>query len=356
MLRRGAAEDPANRFTELAVVPDAEGLAHAAAAAGDDERSGPATRFFRDASRSIVSENDSPDLPFAASVNPYRGCEHGCVYCYARPTHEYLGLSAGLDFETRILVKEDAPQLLRAALIDPKWEPRLLALSGVTDCYQPIERRLRITRRCLEVLAEFRHPTGVVTKNALVLRDVDLLRELARHGAVAVLLTITTLDAGLAAELEPRASRPARRLEAIAELARAGIPAGVIVAPVIPGLTDREIPAIVAAAAQAGARSASWQLLRLPFAVKDLFESWLGRRFPDRKEKVLGRIRETRGGRLNDPRFGARMRGEGEYARQIEQLFRSAVTKAGLGAHRLDVNVKAFRRPGPAQRALFEAS
>ena len=353
MKGRGAAENPADRFTGLSLVPDAEGLAAAAAAAGDDESSGPATQFFADASRSILSENDSPDLPFSVSVNPYRGCEHGCIYCYARPTHEWLGLSAGLDFETKILVKERAPELLRAALMAPKWKPQVLVLSGVTDCYQPIERKLRITRRCLEVLAEFRNPTGIITKNALVVRDADVLRELARHDAAMVLITITTLDDELAAALEPRASRPAKRLAAIGELARAGIPTGVIVAPVIPGLTDHEIPAIVAAAAAAGATSASWQLLRLPFGVKDLFQTWLERHRPDRREKILGRIRELRGGGLNDARFGARMRGEGEWARQLEQLFQGAVARAGLGTRRCELSSKAFRRPGLQQGRLF---
>jgi DNA repair photolyase len=350
---RGAVEDLANRFTRLKLAPDSEGLAAAAAAAGDDEIPGPATRFFRDVSRSVVSTNDSPDLPFDKSFNPFRGCEHGCIYCYARPTHEYFGLSPGLDFETRIFVKEDAPQLLRAALMDPKWEPTVLALSGVTDCYQPIERTLRLTRRCLEVLAEFRQPTGVVTKSALVLRDLDLLGELARHRAAAVFLTITTLDLELAAALEPRASRPARRLEAVTALARAGIPAGVMIAPVIPGLTDHEIPAIVAAAAQAGACSASWQLLRLPHGVKELFQSWLERHRPGRREKVLSRIRGVRGGKLSESRFGLRMRGEGEYARQIDRLFRAAVTRAGLHTRRIELSGRAFRRPGPVQGALF---
>ncbi len=353
---RGAAENPADRFTRMQLVPDAEGLAAAAAAAMDDEIPSPATQFFEDSSRSILSENDSPDLPFDVSVNPYRGCEHGCIYCYARPTHEYLGFSAGLDFETKILVKRDAPALLRAALMAPKWRPRVLALSGVTDCYQPIERTLRITRSCLEVLAEFRNPTGIITKNALVTRDIDVLKQLAAHDASMVLLSIATLDDDLAAALEPRASRPRRRLEAIEQLAAAGIPTGVLVAPVIPGLTDHEIPAIVAAAARAGARSASWQLLRLPYGLKDLFSDWLARHRPDRRDKVLHRIREVRGGKLNETEFGTRMRGEGEFAEQIEQLFRVAVTRAGLGARRFELSAAAFHRPGPRQASLFPSS
>jgi DNA repair photolyase len=350
---RGTAENPENRFTELALEPDDEGLHQAALASGDESIPPPRTRYFVDASRSVVSKNDSPDLSFEASCNPYRGCEHGCVYCYARPTHEYFGLSAGLDFETKIFVKSDAPKLLRRELASPKWTPQTLVLSGVTDCYQPIERRLELTRGCLQVLAEFRNPVGVVTKNALVARDADLLSELAKHGAAAVYLSITTLDDELAALLEPRASRPAARLDAVAALRRAGVPVGVMVAPVIPGLTDHEMPSIVAAAAKAGAVAAGWTLLRLPFAVKELFDAWLARHRPDRRDKVLNRVRELRGGRLNDPRFGSRMRGEGEWARQLDQLFHAAVARAGLHSRPLDLTTKAFRRPGPQQRALF---
>jgi DNA repair photolyase len=311
------------------------------------------TRFFRDVSRSIVAHNDSPDVGFRVSVNPYRGCEHGCIYCYARPGHEYFGLSPGLDFETKIFVKERAPALLRAALMDPKWEPQLLAMSGVTDCYQPIERRLQLTRRCLQVLAEFRNPVGIVTKNALVLRDVDVLQELARFQAAIVIVTVTTLDDDLAAVMEPRASRPARRLEAIAGLAEAGIPVSVMLGPMIPGLTDHEIPAIVKAAADAGATSASWLLVRLPHGVKDLFQAWLARHRPERRGKVLNRLRDLRGGRLNDPRFGTRMRGEGQWADAIEQLFESSIARAGLRHRNFEVNTRAFRRPGPRQGALF---
>jgi DNA repair photolyase len=351
---RGAAENPADRFTELGVEPDREGIAAAAAAAGDDEVPNPVTKFHRDASRSLISTNDSPDLSFGASFNPYRGCEHGCVYCFARPTHEYFGLSAGLDFETRIFVKEEAPLLLRKELSSPKWRPQVLVMSGVTDCYQPIERELRITRRCLEVLVEFRNPVAVVTKNALVARDADLLADLARDRAAAVYLSVTTLDDELAAALEPRASRPAKRLAAIASLARAGVPVGVMVAPLIPGLTDHEMPAILAAAAQAGATQAGYTLLRLPYGVKELFDRWLERHRPDRREKILQRIRSTRGGRLNDPRFGTRLKGEGEWARAFRQLFDASAARAGLNTERRDLSTEAFRRPGPSQGSLFD--
>jgi DNA repair photolyase len=274
--------------------------------------------------------------------------------CYARPTHEYLGFSAGLDFETRIMVKEDAPELLRRELASPRWQPRLVGISGVTDPYQPIERRLRLTRRCLEVFAEFRNPVAVVTKNHLVTRDVDLFGELAAHQAAAVFLSVTTLDGDLARRMEPRAPQPAGRLAAIAELARAGVPVGVLVAPVIPGLTDHELPAIVEAAAAAGARHAGYVLLRLPLGVAELFEQWLARHFPDKKERVLNRLRSLRGGRLNDARFGHRMRGEGKIAEMIRQLFALACRRAGIQGRAPELSAAAFRRPGGTQRLLFE--
>jgi DNA repair photolyase len=273
--------------------------------------------------------------------------------CYARPFHEYLGFSAGLDFETRILVKEDAPELLRRELSSPRWKPKLLALSGVTDPYQPIERKLEITRRCLAVLAEFRNPVGVITKSALIARDLDHLAELARFGAVAVSVSITTLDGELARRMEPRASHPRERLRAVERLAAAGVPVSVSVAPVVPGLTDHEIPAILEAAAAAGARSASFILLRLPGAVADLFDDWLRRHFPDRREKVLNRVRALRGGELNDARFGYRMRGEGVFAEQIKALFDTARRRHGLDRRSHDLSVAHFRRPGE-QLALFD--
>ena len=239
---RGAAGNPANRFESIHLERDADW--------DPAEDPAPATKFFRDSTGTIINYNDSPDIGFRASLNPYRGCEHGCIYCYARPTHEYLGFSAGLDFETRIMVKDRAPELLRHELASPKWEPQVIALSGVTDCYQPVERRLKLTRRCLEVLAEFRNPVGIVTKNHLVTRDLDVLGELARHHAVAVFISVTTLDATLTPKLEPRASLPQHRLAAITALRQAGVPVGVMVAPVIPALTDHELPRIVAAAVE----------------------------------------------------------------------------------------------------------
>ncbi|HZW34888.1 MAG TPA: PA0069 family radical SAM protein, partial [Isosphaeraceae bacterium] len=311
------------------------------------------TDYLIDHSRTIIAENDSPDVGFEVSINPYRGCEHGCSYCYARATHEFLGYSAGLDFETKILVKEEAPQLLRKALSSPKWQPRVLALSGVTDPYQPMERRWELTRRCLAVLAEFRQAVTIITKNRLVTRDIDLLGELARYGAAGVFLSITSLDAELIGRLEPRTTRPAGRLAAIAELAAAGIPVGVMMAPVIPGLTEHEIPAIVTAAAAAGARFAGWGLVRLPGAVAGLFQDWLEQHYPDRTGKVLDRIRAARGGRLNEVRFSLRMSGEGNHAELIARLFQSASRRAGLNQGPWPVSPAAFRRPGLEQLTLF---
>lgn len=344
---RGATFQPKNRFAATHLEPDPDGLEEAEAPL-------PRTQFIPDHTETLITYNDSPDVGFSASLNPYRGCEHGCIYCYARPTHEYLGYSAGLDFESRILVKHRAPELLRRELAAPGWRPQVLSLSGVTDPYQPIERRLQLTRRCLAVLAECRNPVTLVTKNRLVTRDVDLLAELARHRAVAVCVSVTSLDPELRAILEPRTSPPAARLSAIHTLAAAGVPVVVLVAPVIPGLNDHELPAILAAAAAAGAQHASLQMLRLPLAVAPLFEDWLARHFPERKEKVLTRIRAVRGGRLNDPRFGVRMRGEGIFAEQVRRLFQVGCRRAGLSAGWPELSAAAFRRPRTAQLELFE--
>jgi DNA repair photolyase len=353
---RGAGFNPPNRFEsshhelELEQVQDDDdylaGLRH------------PATQFLPDSSRTIIASNDSPDVGFEVSVNPYRGCEHGCIYCYARPTHEFLGLSAGLDFETKIMVKHDAPELLRRELASPRWEPRVMALSGVTDPYQPVERHLGLTRRCLEVMAEFRQAVAIVTKNRMVTRDLDILAGLAAHQAAGVWLSITTLDAELAGQLEPRTSRPEGRLAAIRALAAAGIPTGVMIAPVIPGLTEHEMPAILDAAARAGARFACYVMLRLPMAVSGLFEDWLGRHRLAAKEKILGRIRAMRAGKLNDPRFGNRMRGEGPLADLVRQMFYTSSRASGLNQQPWPVSAAAFRRPSPAgaeqQLRLFD--
>lgn len=312
----------------------------------------PRTVFLRDRSSTIITSNDSPDVGFEHSINPYRGCEHGCAYCYARPTHEYLGFSAGLDFETKIMVKEDAPKLLREELSAPGWVPKVIALSGVTDPYQRVERRLKLTRGCLEVLAEFRNPVSIVTKNNLVTRDLDLLAELAGCQAAAVFISVTTLDTELRKVLEPRTSPPAARLAAIGALAKAGVPAGVLVAPVIPGLTDHEIPAILDAAAGAGASFAAHALLRLPYAVAPLFEEWLTRHVPEKKDKVLNRIRALRRGKLSNSEFGLRMRGEGIFAEQIAQMFEVARRRSGFAKDAPELSVGGFRRPEGPQLEL----
>ena len=341
---RGAASNPANRFERISLERDADW--------DPEQDSAPATQFLRDRSQSIIAYNDSPDIPFSASINPYRGCEHGCSYCYARISHEFLGFSAGLDFETKIMVKEDAPGLLRKELASRKWKPQMLAMSGVTDCYQPIERRLQLTRKCLEVLAEFRNPVCIITKNNLVTRDIDLLRELAKHNAVEVHLSINSLDSDLARRLEPRASSPRHRLAAVEALAKAGIPVGVLVAPIIPGLNDHEIPAVLEEAGKAGAGWAGMEILRLPLTVAPIFQDWLERNEPGKKAKVLDRIRAIRGGKLNDPRFGARMRGQGIFAEQIRQMFRVGCRKAGLSEDGPELSVAAFRRPPGSQLEL----
>jgi DNA repair photolyase len=341
---RGASWSPANRFEKLHLDlgdPDVVQIDPTE----DEERPRRDTQFFRDGTRTIIAKNDSPDVGFETSVNPYRGCEHGCIYCFARPTHEYLGFSAGLDFESKIMVKSDAPKLLETELSSPKWKPQVIVMSGVTDPYQPIERKLRITRGCLEVLAKFRNPVAIITKNRLVTRDADLLGELARYGAAAVNVSVTSLDPSMQRVLEPRTSSPAARLEAVATLRAAGIPVGVMVAPIIPGLTDHEVPKIVEACARAGAQFAAYTIVRLPWAIAPMFEHWLDEHFPAKKEKVLQRIRDIRGGtKLNDARWGTRTKGEGIYAEQIRSMFEISCRRAGIGPRR-DLSTAAFRPP-----------
>ncbi len=349
LVGRGAADNPPNRFE-----PTWHEREFVEQCPEEDEPPRLATEWIADRTRTIIARNDSPDVGFDAIINPYRGCEHGCAYCYARPSHEYLGYSPGLDFESKILAKLDAPELLRRELMAPGWEPRTLAMCGVTDAYQPLERELRITRRCLEVLADFRNPVAIVTKNRLVTRDVDLLARLAESSAAVVLISVTTLDPRLARRLEPRASLPDQRLEAIRTLSHAGVPTGVMVAPVIPGVTDEEIPAILHSAAEAGACFAHHVLLRLPGAVAGLFENWLDRQMPERKAKVLQRLRAMRVGQLNDARFGNRMRGEWPIADAIDQLFGLACRRSGLSRQGPTPSVAAFRRPGiETQGRLF---
>jgi DNA repair photolyase len=343
---RGATENPHNRFAALRVEVNEDAWI-------DDDPRPLKTVFLRDDSQSILARNNSEDLSFDYGVNPYRGCEHGCAYCYARPYHEYLGFSAGIDFESKIVVKADAPELLERALAKPSYTPGKIAMSGVTDCYQPVERKLEITRRCLEVLARFRNPVGVITKNALVSRDIDHLAELARHQAAVVYLSITTLDPELTRILEPRASSPRARLAALRALTDAGIPAGVNVAPMIPGLNDSEMPAILEAAADHGAKFAGYSFVRLPGAVAEVFGDWLDRHRPMAKEKILGRIRASHGGKLNSTEPVVRMRGEGTAAVQWRALFHACCRKHGLATRPPALNLGSFRRLTPGQGELF---
>lgn len=311
------------------------------------------TQALRDNSKTIINKVvDSPDIPFEWSINPYRGCEHGCIYCYARPYHEYLGFSLGLDFETKIMVKEDAPRKLREELSSPKWNGEPIVFSGVTDCYQPLEAKLKITRGCLEVCAEFNQPASIITKNHLVTRDIDLLSQLAKVNATRVFLSITTLDTKLASKMEPRASSPRDRLRAVKELRDAGIPVGVMTAPIIPGLNDTEIPALLEAAAEAGAMTAGWTMLRLPYQIKTLFLEWLQRCYPEKAARIEHLIRETRGGELSSTRYGERMRGQGEIAKTIKTLHDLCKKKHGLDWKMPEMSAAAFRRPN-SQWDLF---
>jgi DNA repair photolyase len=305
-----------------------------------------ATQAIPDESRSIINQvENSPDIPFAWTVNPYRGCEHGCIYCYARPTHEYLGMSCGLDFETKIMVKHDAPRMFRAELASPRWRGEPLMFSGVTDCYQPLEARLGLMRALLEICAECGQPLTIVTKSHLVTRDLDLLSTLAQVNAARVAVSITTLDQDLAMKMEPRASSPRDRLRAIRELSAAGIPTMVMNAPIIPGLNDRDMPAVLEAAAEAGASGAGWVMLRLPYQIKSLFLEWLQRCVPEKAAQIEHLIRETRGGELSSSRFGERMRGTGAHAEAIARLFRVCRTRYGLDQPLPPLSRDHFRRP-----------
>lgn len=324
--------------------------------APDADQGAPRTQVRVEQARSIISRNTSPDVPFDQSLNPYRGCEHGCIYCYARPGHAWLGLSPGLDFETRLVAKRNAAQVLRAELARPGYRPRVLALGTSTDPYQPIERRWRLTRALLEVLWDCRHPVSITTKSAGILRDLDLLAPLAAHGLLRVFMSVGTLDADLARRLEPRASTASARLDAVARLSAAGVPVGVLVAPVIPALTDADIERIVAAAAAAGARDAHYVLLRLPGEVAGLFQEWLQAHVPDRAAHVLKLLREMRDGALNDGRFVHRMQGTGVHAALIAQRFHKACARHGLAARSIRLDTTRFRAPGRAhQYALFDA-
>lgn len=362
---RGAQTRPPNRFEAVHVELDPQARLESelsgetpadvqAVAAGIDHKV--ETLYLPDNTQTIIAENDSPDVGFRYSVNPYRGCEHGCAYCYARPTHEYLGFDAGLDFETRIMVKHRAAALLREALARSSWKGELIAFSGNTDCYQPVERKLELTRQCLQVALECRQAVGIITKNALILRDLDVLAEMARLRLAHVNISVTTLDAGLARTMEPRTPTPEARLAAIARLTAAGVPVRALVAPVIPGLNDDELPAILKAVREAGAQAAGYVLLRLPLAVEPVFRDWLAKSLPLKQARVEGLVKSTREGTFYKSQFGSRMAGKGQYAEQIAATFRVFAKKHALdGPLTPALDFSQFRRPTPTsgQKQLF---
>lgn len=342
---RGAGSNRASRFEAWSRCADAEAAEAERTNADDDPPPLPQTVVTLRPARSIIARNDSPDIPFEQSINPYQGCEHGCIYCYARPTHAYLGLSPGLDFETRIFAKSNAAELLRTELRSASYRPAWIALGANTDPYQPAERELRITRAVLEVLAEARLPVAVTTKSANVVRDIDLLAAMAERGLARVFVSLGTLDAELARTLEPRANSPARRIEAIRRLAAAGVPTGVFTSPLIPAINDRELERILEAAAGAGARHAGYVVLRLPLEVRDLFVQWLAHHFPLRAKHVMSLVQQMRGGRDDDPSFGSRMKGGGVFAELIAERFRIATARLALNVDRTPMDVSQFRPP-----------
>ena len=355
---RSATSQVANRFEKTRLeldhdssLNDVAGEPSTADSAGLPKRL--PTVFLEDQTESIVSENESPDVPFRYSLNPYRGCEHGCSYCYARPTHEYLGMSAGLDFETKVLVKERAVELLRKFLARPKWQAQSLMLSGVTDPYQPVERTKLITRQLLQLLSECRHPVSLITKNALIERDLDILGPMAEQGLVHAAISITTLDAELARDMEPRTSSPEARLRAIHSLSSAGVPVRVMTAPIVPGLNDHEIPKLLEAAADAGASSCGYVMLRLPGSVRPVFENWLAEVRPEATERVIAKIKEVRGGEMSDSQFGRRMRGTGNRADQISALFKVFAKKYGLDGQPTPVRTDLFVPPSDESGQLM---
>ena len=348
---RGAQTNLPNRFEKFHI----EDLPAEAGQSGNLESIEPQlkTVFFKDDSKSVVSKNDSSDLYFNLSFNPYRGCEHGCIYCYARPTHEYLGFSSGTDFETKIMIKDNSPALLEDFFNKKNYQPEIIMFSGNTDCYQPIERILKLTRKSLEVCLNYRNPVSIITKNSLILRDIDILSELAKLNLTSVMLSVTSLNKELVRKMEPRTSTPERRLMTIQELAKTKIPAGVNIAPVIPGLNDEEIPDILHEASLHGASFAGYTILRLPLAVKDLFIDWLNREFPDRANKILNRIRDIRGGKLNENEFGKRFKGESEFAETIMKLFKLSCRKNNIALSRMNLSTQHFSRNTTHQLDLF---
>ena len=342
---RSSAFNPQNRFEPYHIEPLTD----------DNSEDAPsiATQFFEDTSKSILAKNDSYDISFNYSINPYRGCEHGCIYCYARQTHEYLGFSSGLDFETKIMIKKDAHKLLEAAFKSKNWKPELIVFSGNTDCYQPVERKLQITRRCLEVFLKYKNPVAIITKNSLIERDIDIISELAKMNLVHTTISITTLDPLLARKMEPRTSAPLKRINTIKMLADNKIPVGVNIAPLIPGLNDEEIPSILKEASEHGASYAAYILLRLPFSVKDLFVDWMRREYPERAHKVVNKIKEIRGGKLNESALGKRFDGIGKTAEIIKHLFKVSCRKYHLNEQENELQHELFNSDINSQFKLF---
>jgi DNA repair photolyase len=337
---RGSQINTGNKFLKAQYVEEhIEGL-------DEPLQENPSTQIFYESPKKIVNKVESPDLGFGYSMNPYQGCEHGCVYCYARNTHEYYGFSAGLDFESKIIVKENAPQLLEQQLLNKNWNAVPIMLSGNTDCYQPLERKLQITRRLLKILAHYRHPVSIISKNSLITRDIDLLKDLASDNLVHVMISITTLDEELRRQLEPRTASAIKRLKTVEALAKANIPVGIMNAPIIPGLNHHEIPTILKAAADHGALTAGMTIVRLNGSIGKLFEDWLRKNFPDRFEKVWNQICSMHGGNVNDSQFGRRMRGEGHFADAIHQLFKSSKKKYFEGKHLPPFDLTKFRKGG----------
>ena len=347
MKGRGSLSNPAGRFDRTGIEAVDDGWAQ------EEAPESVATSVQADRAKGVITTNDSPDIGFEQSINPYRGCEHGCIYCYARPSHAYMGLSAGLDFETKLFYKHDAAKVLEQELSHPRYVCKPIMLGSNTDPYQPIERRLQVTRSILTVLAKCRHPVSIVTKGVLVSRDVDLLAQLASQNLTSVVISLTTLDAEVKRTLEPRAASPQARLKVIRQLVEAGVPTGVLVAPVVPAITDHEMESLLEAAKEAGASSASYVLLRLPYEVKDLFREWLAEHYPQRASHVMSLVRDARGGRDNDPNFGTRMRGTGAYAEALRSRFKVATRRLGLDSPRnVALSRTLFQRSGPAGSQL----
>jgi len=350
---RGSATRMAHRFERDSRDAYDDGWDTLQQAQADQQGAAPRTEVTFEDARSLITTNESPDIYFSHSLNPYRGCEHGCIYCYARPTHSYLGLSPGLDFETRLIAKRNTAALLRAELARSSYQPTMLAIGTVTDCYQPIERELRLTRQVIEILHECNHPLGLVTKSSDVERDLDLLAPMAARKLAAVYVTITTLDADLARKLEPRAAAPHRRLRTLRTLADAGVPVGVSVAPQIPFINE-DMEQVLEAAWDAGARSAFYHVLRLPWELSPLFREWLALHYPQRAGRVMARIQEMRGGKDYDSNFATRMKGQGLWADLIRQRFDKAVKRIGFNRERMSMDMTQFRRPSPVgQQSLF---